>query len=101
LTLNLRGNPSRLGISWRTDDAEPGVVIVNRVVPGSAAEMAGVRVGDRIYRINGQTFADAEAFRQAATQATGPIVLETERAGQVRSAELPSADAPPMSDADA
>ena len=65
------GEPARLGISWRTDDAEPGCVIVNRVTPGSAAELAGVRVGDRIYRIGGRDFADGEEFRELAVDARG------------------------------
>ncbi len=68
------------------------MVIVNRVVPGSAAELAGLRIGDRIYRINGQDFADAEAFRRVAIESAGPITLDYERAGQVRTAELPTVD---------
>ena len=46
VTLDLPGEPVRLGISWRTDDAEPGSVIVNRVINGSPADLAGLRVGD-------------------------------------------------------
>ncbi len=89
VSLQLRGNPVRLGISWRTDDAEPKTVIVSRVVPGSAAFLAGVRVGDRIDRFDGQPFDDAEAFQQLATGATGPITLDVERRGRVRKLELP------------
>ena len=42
LTLELPGEPARLGIGWRVDDAEPGVVIINRLTPGSAADVAGL-----------------------------------------------------------
>ncbi len=45
LTLTLAGNPSRLGITWRTDDAEAGVPILNRVLAGSPADLAGLRRG--------------------------------------------------------
>ena len=41
----------RLG---RTDEAEPGCVIVNRIIPGSPADMAGLRINDRIDRIGGR-----------------------------------------------
>ncbi len=102
LTLALHGKPARLGISWRTDDAEPHAVIVNRVVRGSAAELAGLRIGDRVYRINGQDFADADVFRSLAVESVGPVALEYERAGQIHTAELPSVDVdqPRAADAD-
>lgn len=90
VTFRLRGKPARLGISWRSDDAEPGAVIVNRVVPGSAANLAGIRVGHRVYRINGREFADGEQFRQLAVGATGPVTLEVEAAGRVHTVELPA-----------
>jgi hypothetical protein len=92
VTLELQGEPTRLGISWRTDEAEPGTVIVNRVTAGSSADLAGVRAGDRIYRVNGQEFADAEALRKLATTAEGPTVLEIETAGRVRLVTIPSID---------
>ena len=44
------------------DDAEPGVVILTRVLPGSAAEAAGLHVNDRIYRLAGRDFATADEF---------------------------------------
>ena len=72
LTLTLVGNPSRLGITWRGDDAEPGVVILNRVLPGSAAEAAGLHVNDRIYRVAGRDFATADDFRDLITSAGRP-----------------------------
>jgi C-terminal processing protease CtpA/Prc len=92
LALELAGEPVRLGISWRTDDAEPATVIVNRVTPGSAAERAGLRVGDRIYRIGDQEFARGEEFRQRAVSTAGPLSLEVETAGQVRTLEIVPVD---------
>ncbi|MGD9724146.1 MAG: M20/M25/M40 family metallo-hydrolase [Pirellulales bacterium] len=106
--IELVGKPARLGIAWRTDDAEPATVIVSRVIPGSAGDLAGVRVGDRIYRIGGQEFADAEAFRQIAVDARGILPLEIERAGRVQTVEVKlvpaapaaagQADAPPTTE---
>jgi hypothetical protein len=93
MTLELAGEPVRLGISWRTDDAEPGTVIVNRVTPGSAADLAGLHVGDRIYRIGGQDFADGEQFRQLAVNSSGRILLEVETLGRVRALEIVPIDA--------
>ncbi len=93
LSVDLPGDPVRLGISWRTDDAEPGCVIINRLTPGSPADLAELHVNDRIHRIGGQEFTTSEEFRQATT-APGALVLEVESAGRVRSVEIPPIDAP-------
>ena len=71
LTLELPGSPARLGIGWRSDDAEPGVVIVNRLTPGSVAEAAGIRPGDRIQRLGGRGFADPDEFRERVASEPG------------------------------
>ncbi|MEX0978821.1 MAG: M20/M25/M40 family metallo-hydrolase [Pirellulales bacterium] len=103
--LQLPGEPVRLGISWRTDSAEPGTVIVNRLTPGSPADLAGLRGGDRIYRICGREFSSGEEFRQLAATSPAPLVLEVETAGRVRNVEIPQWDdvggtpAPPSDDA--
>ena len=88
VTLNLPGEPVRLGISWRTDDAEPQAVIINRVVSGSPADLAGLRVNERIYRIAGREFAGGEEFRRQVAESNGPIQLEVEGEGRVRSVEV-------------
>ncbi len=92
LTLELPGAPARLGIGWRTDDAEPGVVIVNRLTPGSAADIAGIRAGDRIQRVSGSDFVDAEDFRRRVNSEPGVLRLDVETAGRVRTVEIPLAD---------
>ena len=89
LQLKLPGEPTRLGIGWRVDDAEPDSIFINRITPGSRAELAGLKVGERIVRIDGHDFADAEAFRKAATEAPGAIMLDVEAGGRVRSVEIP------------
>lgn len=75
--------PSRWGLTWRSDEAEPGALIVQRVVRGSPAERAGIAVGDRLMSIDGRTFADGAAFREALLAAQGSVVVEREREGRV------------------
>jgi hypothetical protein len=102
LTLTLVGNPTRLGITWRSDDAEPGVVILNRVLPGSAADAAGLHVGDRIYRVAGHDFATADEFRELITRPATAIDLEVETHGQLRrvTLDLPREATPPSGESE-
>jgi len=80
--------PMRLGIAWRTDDAEPDTVIVSHVAAGSAAAAAGLRVGDRIYQVGGRDFTDDTTFAQLTRTLPGPLELLVERDGQVRTVVL-------------
>ena len=63
LPLKLSGDPVRWGITWREDDAEPGMLYLLRVIDGTPAALAGVKVGDRIVSVNGQSFANQDEFQ--------------------------------------
>src|SRR5690606_24729058 len=81
--VRLTGQPIRLGISWRTDAAEPQGATIVRVVPGTAAAQAGVRLGDRLLRIDGHPVQGETHLEPLARQAEFPIELELERAGRI------------------
>ncbi|MEZ6114879.1 MAG: M20/M25/M40 family metallo-hydrolase [Pirellulaceae bacterium] len=91
--VRLQGRPTRLGIGWNEDDAEPGSVILTRVVPGSAAAVAGLQPGDRIYEINEQRFQDSSRFKELAITLPGPLNILAERDGQIRRLTLPVPEA--------
>jgi hypothetical protein len=55
----------RLGITWREDEAEPGSVLLTRVVKGTPAEAAGLQPGDRINEFDGQSFANGTTLQSA------------------------------------
>jgi hypothetical protein len=76
--------PLRLGIAWRVDEAEPGTIVVIQVAAGSPAAKAGLKVGDRVYRVAGRDFPDDTAFAKLATTLPGPLELLIERDGQFR-----------------
>lgn len=88
LPVQLQGSPTRLGIAWRDDAAEPGTVLLTRVTDGSAAHAAGLKVRDRIYEIGGQTFADSQQFHQLATTLPSPIEVLLERSGTLQRVQL-------------
>ncbi len=82
------GPPIRVGITWRTDDAEPGTVLITQVVYGSPAQTAGVDTGDRVYAVNGQSFANQDEFSRLITTLPGPLELEFERQGRLKTVKL-------------
>jgi C-terminal processing protease CtpA/Prc len=89
LIVQLVGQPVRLGISWRTDDAEPQAVIVARVVPGSPAAEAGIQSNDRLYQVSGQAFTGDAEFRRLLSEASGEqLDLLAERQGRVRTVSV-------------
>jgi len=88
LTGHLEGNPMRLGITWRVDDAEPGTVILSRVVAGSPAAAAGLQPGDHVYQIGGRKFADETEFAELAKTLPSPLKVLVERDGRLRSVEI-------------
>jgi S1-C subfamily serine protease len=88
LRVQLTGDPLRYGISWRTDDGEPGTVILNRVAAGSPAHQAGLRVGDRIYAIDSKLFANETELRKTLNEAQGALNLVVERRGVIQKLEL-------------
>lgn len=61
-----------------------GRVYVSEVSPGSALEQAGLQENDYIERINGETFADLDAFLTVLRQNSGePVVLNVVRGERV------------------
>jgi regulator of sigma E protease len=86
--VRLDGPPVRVGLSWRTDDAEPGVMIVQRVVDGSPVDEAGLQTGDRILEINGQAFSNETEFRSDFRSAGNSPDLTIERQGRQWQATL-------------
>jgi hypothetical protein len=88
LTLQLTGQPVRVGITWRVDDAEPTLVQVVRVVPGSPAARAGIQLFDRVYEINGQRFSSSDDFGRLLAEATDKMQLLIEANGRMRTVEL-------------
>ncbi len=88
IMIELAGNPLRVGIVWRVDDAEPGVAILTAVVPGSPAARANLQVDDRIYHVNGRSFSSEEELTRLLTTQPSPLRLDVERHGRVRTVEL-------------
>jgi hypothetical protein len=88
LEVALAGKPVRVGLSWREDNAEPGAVIVTRVVPGSPAAQAGLKIRERIYQFNGEDFASTPELLKRIQEAEGPVALLVESEGQLREVEM-------------
>lgn len=84
LTVQLTGVPLRWGITWQLDDAEPGMVVLSHVIPGSPAARAGLSAGDRIYRVTGRDFKDEDDFVRLVGTRDATMQLLVERDGRMR-----------------
>jgi Peptidase family M28/PDZ domain len=84
IAITPRGNPIRVGISWREDPAEPGSVILTQVIPGSAAALAGLAVRDRLHTVGGERFASGEELSKLISASPSPLEVIMERSGRLR-----------------
>jgi hypothetical protein len=83
LRLHLQGPPHPIGIVCRSDAAEPGCVIVSRVVGGSAANRAGFLVNDRIRKVGESPVESPEQFTALLMRESGSLSIEIDRDGDV------------------
>lgn len=83
IAVTLRGNPIRVGLSWLPDAADPSVVLVTEVIPGSVAAGSGLQVGDRIYAVNGTSFDGSKDLLERLRATNGEVMLTTERMGRL------------------
>lgn len=89
VSLELRGEPMRLGLLWHLSDVEPGVAVVSAVVAGSPAESAGLKAGHRILKAEGEPVRDAAAFRKLLAEGSEPVSLDVEFNGRFEQISLP------------
>jgi len=89
IVVTLDGSPIKVGIAWGETDAEPGSVLILRVVPGSPADKAGLKPLDRLYRIDGKSFASVTELADALRAVQGPFEALIERDGRERTLTVP------------
>ena len=75
ISIEPRGNPIRVGVTWREDPSEPGTVLLTQVVAGSAADAAGLKVRDRIYAVGDQPFSGSNEFGKLINALPGPLEM--------------------------
>lgn len=80
--VTLRGDPVQYGFEWRLDETEPNAVIVTAVMPGSPADLAGLKRDHRILKIGDDAPGDRDAFRKTLSEAKGELRFEVELAGR-------------------
>jgi C-terminal processing protease CtpA/Prc len=75
--------PARLGMTWYREPADSGLKLrALSITRGSAAEQAGLRVGDVVTQINGTPIVDDAVFRQQVLAAAAPVSFTVERPGE-------------------
>jgi regulator of sigma E protease len=75
----------------------PNEVEIAQVSPGSPADTAGLRIGDRVLDMNGMPITSVEEFRQITRDNTGrPISVRVERDGQATTFSVTPRENPPQ-----
>lgn len=82
------GAPIRVGLTWREDDGEPGVILITQIIAGSAAEVGGLKLKDRLYSLNGQSFASGKEFSALLTTTAAPLSFVVERSGRLQTIQV-------------
>ncbi|QDU08325.1 M20/M25/M40 family metallo-hydrolase [Gimesia aquarii] len=90
IPVELKGQPVRLGIEWKTDDSEPTVIVISNILKASSADLAGLQMNDRIYEIDGKTFGTSDEFRKLATTIPLPFTVLVEREGLLKEITIQS-----------
>jgi serine protease Do len=77
------GNKAMLGVVTQPTQANSGALI-NEVTPGSAAELAGLKSGDIIYKVDGKVITNPEDLVNAISSYEGgdKVAIEYERNGK-------------------
>ena len=88
----LRGEPMRIGISWREDAANPNAPMISRIIPGSPAAKAGLMSADRIHAVNGDQWKSGDDNLHPFVGIEFPITVTYERNGHLSEAILNDGD---------
>lgn len=84
LSVELGGQPVRLGISWQSDPTLPNALVVTQVVKDSPADRAEMKVGDVLMSYAGQPITSDEDFRRRVLTDPEPLSFRIERDGRPR-----------------
>ena len=95
VSLQLPGDPRRLGFEWYADKAEPHSIIIRGVVPTSPAARSGLQDADRIVAIDGQSISRVPDFAELLAKEPLALTLKIERQGRFKKIRLTTA--PPSS----
>ena len=90
LPVTLSGKPVKLGVQWLTDEADPAVIVISDIIESSPADLAELKINDRIYEIDGKRCANSEEFRELIGSRKFPFSLLVEREGQLKKIDIQS-----------
>ncbi|MFK7777428.1 MAG: M20/M25/M40 family metallo-hydrolase [Gimesia sp.] len=90
LAIELSGEPVKLGIEWKIDESDPKVVVISNIIKSSAADLAQLKINDRIYEIENKPFKNSEEFQKRATTLPLPYNILIEREGLLKKIEIQS-----------
>ena len=78
----------RFGVAFDPKESRKGIALVTEVVPGSSAQRAGVRVGDRIDRLAHWSGGQVDDLRTILQTAKTPVDIRLQRPGHADPIDL-------------
>ncbi|GAB6167036.1 hypothetical protein JCM19992_30360 [Thermostilla marina] len=94
VTIVLEGEPVRLGIQWKPDDAEPHAALVTGVLPHSPAARLGIEPGDYVLEVAGTPLESASRLPALVRAAGESLSITWEHNGRIHRAPVPKPGEP-------
>ncbi|MBC8114343.1 MAG: M20/M25/M40 family metallo-hydrolase [Candidatus Saccharimonas sp.] len=80
--------PLRLGVAFDPQESRNGVALVTQVAPGSPAQRAGIRLGDRFDRLAHWSGGQVDDLRTIIQTAKSPLAIRLQRPGHTDPIDL-------------
>ncbi|MEK6262553.1 MAG: M20/M25/M40 family metallo-hydrolase [Planctomycetota bacterium] len=80
--------PLRLGVAFDPKESRNGVALVTQIAPGSPAQRAGIRLGDRFDRLAHWSGGQVDDLRTIIQTAKSPLALRLQRPGHTDPIDL-------------
>ncbi|QDT45013.1 Leupeptin-inactivating enzyme 1 precursor [Gimesia alba] len=81
--------PPRLGVAWNAEKYRQGNLLITQVLANTAAEKAGLKVGDEIIKVDGKSPVSEPGFAALIRSAPVKIIMQIKRMMEDKILEVP------------
>lgn len=81
--------PPRLGVAWNAEKYKQGNLLITQVLANTAADKAGLKVGDEIIKVDGKSPVTSPGFAALIRSAPVKIIMQIKRMMEEKLLEIP------------